>query len=994
MKRFFGLLSGLLVSLCCFASRGAEPELKPEDLPRVSPTEATNALNAFKIKKGFHLELTASEPLVTSPIAISFDENGRMFVVEMRDYSEMREVHPHLGRIRMLEDTNGDGVFDKATVYADDLPWPTGVTCYDGGIFVAASPDILYFKDTDGDGVADTRKVVFTGFGAGKDKLNVQALLNSFNWGLDNRIHGQTAGNGAMVVPGDKPTAKPIELRNRDFSFDPRTLDITPEAGGGQYGMCFDNRGRRFVCSNSHHIQEFMYEARYGERNPYYNMPPALVDIPVDGPAAEVYRISPEEAWRVIRTKWRVAGVVPGLIEGGGRSSGYFTSATGITIFRGNGWPEGNLEDAFIADVGSNLVHRKKLRQDGVPLVAERPPDELKVEFLASPDLWFRPVDLANAPDGTLYLVDMCREVIEHPWSLPESIKRLVDLNSGRDRGRIYRIVPDGFKQPKLPQLGRASINELVTTLESPNGWHRDTAARLLYQRQDKAAVTPLVELVEHSKVALGRMHALHALDGLGALKESEILTALNDNDAVVRQHAVLLSEKLFPKGNPSPKLAAKLEQLASDPDILVRYQLAFTLGEVKGAAKISPLAKIARLGLASSWTQAAILSSLAEGAGELFAMLSTDRNFSAAVPGQEFLRQLVVLIGAKNNREEVARVLDFASRATEPALGFAMLRALSDGLQRAGGSLTGLGEGVKPVLASANKMAVDEHAAEPARVQAIQLIGADGYAASGETLLSLLDLKQPQPVQLAAMASLNRFSEAQIGPELIKRWDTLTPRLRAEAVTVLIARPERAKALLDAIQSGSIRSSALDTTQTKFLRNHRDPDVRKLAAKVLGAKTSGTRQQVVDAFMPALNLKGDSAHGKKVYEERCLSCHRLGGEGHALGPDLVTVKTTGKEKILVNVLDPNREVRPEFVSYLVETKGDDSLIGLVVNETAGAVTLRQPYGKEDVINRADIRRMQSQGQSLMPEGLEAGLTPQDLADLIEYIENADAGSK
>ena len=995
MKRFFGFICGLLASLFCFSARGAEPELKPEDLPRVPPTEATNSLKAFQIKKGFHLELTASEPLVTSPIAISFDENGRMFVVEMRDYSEMREVHPHLGRIRMLEDTNGDGLFDKATVYADDLPWPTGVICYDGGIFVAASPDILYFKDTNGDGVADTRKVVFSGFGAGKgDKLNVQALLNSFNWGLDNRIHGQTAGNGAMVVPGDKPNAKPIELRNRDFIFDPRTLEIGPEAGGGQYGMCFDNRGRRFVCSNSHHIQEFMYEARYGERNPYYNLPPALLDIPVDGPAAEVYRISPEEAWRVIRTKWRVTGVVPGLIEGGGRSSGYFTSATGITIFRGNGWPEGNLEDAFIADVGSNLVHRKKLRQDGVPLVAERPPDELKVEFLASPDLWFRPVDLANAPDGTLYLVDMCREVIEHPWSLPESIKKLVDLNSGRDRGRIYRIVPDGFKQPKLPQLGRASIKELVATLENPNGWHRDTAARLVYQRQDKAAITPLVELVEHSKVALGRMHALHALDGLGALEESEVLTAMNDADAVVRQHAVLLSEKLFPKGSPSPKLAAKLEQLATDPDLLVRYQLAFTLGEIKGPAKIPPLAKIAKRDLASSWTQAAILSSLAEGAGELFAMLSTDKDVSASPPGQEFLRQLVFLVGAKNSHEEVARVVGFATHANEPALGFAVLRALSDGLQRAGASLSGLGQEAKPVLASANKTAVDDHAVEAARVQAIQLIGASGYGASGETLLSLLDLKQPQAVQLAAMSSLNRFNDAQVGPELIRRWATMTPRLRSEALAVLIARPERAKALLDAIQSGVIRASALDTTQTKFLRNHREPDVRKLATKVLGAKPGGTRQQVVDVFMPALNLKGEPAHGKKIYEDRCLSCHRLGGEGHALGPDLVTVKTTGKEKILVNVLDPNREVRPEFVSYLVETKGDDSLIGLVVNETAGAVTLRQPYGKEDVLNRADIRRMQSQGQSLMPEGLEAGLNPQDLADLIEYIETADAGSK
>src|SRR5882672_12855595 len=171
MKYFFSVL--LLLSLSFpGASWGAAgpagPPLEQKDLPRILPVEATNVFKTFQIKKGFYLELVAVEPLVMDPIAMSFDENGRLFVVEMRDYSEMREVHPHLGRIRLLEDTNGDGVFDKVTIYADDLSWPTGVICYDGGIFVAASPDILYFKDTNGDGVADVRKVIFTGFGAGK----------------------------------------------------------------------------------------------------------------------------------------------------------------------------------------------------------------------------------------------------------------------------------------------------------------------------------------------------------------------------------------------------------------------------------------------------------------------------------------------------------------------------------------------------------------------------------------------------------------------------------------------------------------------------------------------------------------------------------------------------------------------------------------------------------------------------------------------------------
>jgi putative heme-binding domain-containing protein len=195
----------------------------------------------------------------------------------------------------------------------------------------------------------------------------------------------------------------------------------------------------------------------------------------------------------------------------------------------------------------------------------------------------------------------------------------------------------------------------------------------------------------------------------------------------------------------------------------------------------------------------------------------------------------------------------------------------------------------------------------------------------------------------------------------------------------------------LRAIAAGTIRPSILDATQEKFLRAHRDQSVRQFAGRVLVPKPAGARQQVIDAFMPALNRKGDPAHGKKIYQDRCLSCHRLGGEGNALGPDLVTVKNTGKEKLLVNILDPNREVRPEYVAYLIDTKSEDSLIGIVTAETATTVTLRQAYGREDVIARFDIKKMQSQDQSLMPEGLEAGLTPQDLADLLEYIETAEA---
>src|SRR5262249_36964561 len=371
-------------------------------------------------------------------------------------------------------------------------------------------------------------------------------------------------------------------------------------------------------------------------------MPPPLESIAVDGPAAEVYRISPEEPWRVIRTRWRVAGLVPGPIEGGGRASGYFTGATGTLIYRGDAFPKEFLDNAFVGDAGGNLIHRKVLIPDGVGLKAQRGPSEEKSEFGASTDTWFRPVQFANGPDGCLYVIDMYREVIEHPWSLPDNVKKFLDLNSGNHRGRIYRLVPNGFKRPKPPQLGRSSVKELVATLENPNGWHRDTASRLLYERQDPAAVAPLAELLAHSKSALGRLHALHSLEGLGALTEERLLLALKDPDSDVREHGIKLSEAFFVQGKPPKSILSRLEQLADDPVPRVRYQLAFTLGEIRGPEKIDPLARIARRDFADHWTQAAILSSLAEGAGDLFGRIAADLSRSGNPAAKDFLRDLV----------------------------------------------------------------------------------------------------------------------------------------------------------------------------------------------------------------------------------------------------------------------------------------------------------------------------------------------------------------
>lgn len=1013
---------GLLLSLTNLPA-AEQPTIQDNDLPRTPHTPAERAVATFTVRDGYRLDLAAAEPLVASPIAICFDEWNRLYVVEMIDYSERRPEM--LGRIRRLEDVDGDGRYDRSTVVARGLPWPTGVFWAGGALYVAATPNIIKCTDTDGDGVMDRYDVVFTGFASDyapyeTNRLNVQAMLNSFNWGLDNRIHGATSFNGGRVTNPSRPGTAPLELRGRDFSFDPRLLDLESEVGGGQYGVGFDDTGRKFFCSNSDHIQVVMFEERYAARHAAYLAPNPRVSIAVDGPAATVYRLSPDEPWRVIRTKWRVSGVVPGLIEGGGRPSGYFTSATGLTLYRGDAWPLEDQGDAFIADCGSNLVHRKKIRSRGVELYAERALDEQKSEFLASTDLWFRPVDFANAPDGCLYMIDMYREIIEHPWSLPQPLKSHLDLNAGNDRGRLYRIAPEGFRQPKLPPPAQATTPELVALLTHPNSWHRETAARLLCERREASALEPLRKLLadvggqtrppvrfrrsaagplsvaarsaqrEAEAAALGRLHALYVLSSLGALEEEQVLAALRDPSPAVRRHAVRLAEPLATRRDALPELANALWQHASDPDAWVRYQLAFSLGSLPHPKTTAALHEILRQDAGDRWMRAAVLTSLSQGAGALLELVMRDEPLAASPSGREFLRGLVEVIGAQNRPAEDEICLRWLATAKET--GMELLGSYGAGLARSSRTLEQVDREhrLQPLFASAAHVAGEASRTEAERVSAVRVVGMGPFEAAAAVLPALLDPVQPQAVQLTALAAWARYPIPAVAQEILKRWGGFTPRLRSEALAVLLARPDRTALLLDAVERGDVPRADIPSTEADALRKHKEAGLRERASRLLTALSS--RDAVVRKFSDALTLPGVPERGRTNYTARCASCHRSGGEGHAVGPDLETVRTTGREKVLTSILDPNRDVQPNYQAYDLETRDGDSLSGIVIAENASGVTLRRAFGEQTTVPRANISSMKGRGQSLMPEELEAGLTAQDLADLLAFILGESSG--
>jgi putative heme-binding domain-containing protein len=242
--------------------------------------------------------------------------------------------------------------------------------------------------------------------------------------------------------------------------------------------------------------------------------------------------------------------------------------------------------------------------------------------------------------------------------------------------------------------------------------------------------------------------------------------------------------------------------------------------------------------------------------------------------------------------------------------------------------------------------------------------------------------------VQVAALRTLGRFTDPGIGAEITRRWNILTPRLRNDAIALLVARRERLGALLDAVEAQVIRRTDLASPQIDALMNYREPAIKARAIKLLAAKHAGTREDVMKAFQPALSLTGDPAKGRKTFVERCALCHRMDGEGHALGPDLVSVRNSGREKLMIGILDPNREVLAQYSLYEIETKDGETQAGILGHETPTSITLRLPFSQEVVVPRANIASMRSRGQSMMPE-LEGGLTPQDMADLLEFIATA-----
>ncbi|MCS6976872.1 MAG: HEAT repeat domain-containing protein [Gemmatales bacterium] len=962
-----------VASLLAFAgANGPKPDI---------PTP-TQILGDFRIAPGLRLELAACEPQVQSPVAMAFDEAGRLWVVEMPDYPNGPPPgqQPE-GRIRILTDRDGDGFYEQASTFAEGLLFANGVLPWKGGVIVTAAPHILYLKDSDGDGKADLRDVLFEGFATQNPQLRVSFPL----LGPDGWVYVVNGLRGGLVRRAGRNEATPVNLSGMDFRFDPLDPDRHEAISGmGQFGQTFDDWGNRFVCDNNHHLRHIVLEARYLRRNPFLAVPSVVQDTCElePGPLSSGVRLYP------ISKNWTTSNL----------HAGRFTAACGVFIYRGDLLGDRYRDSAFTCDPTGNLVHQEILRPHGATF-RSRPASE-GVEFLAHPSDWFRPVFLTSGPDGAMYVVDMCRAVIEHPEFMPEELKNRPDLLWGKDKGRIWRIVPADRATPR-PIVGfdRMAVKDVVPLLEHANAWHRETAFRLLLERQDAEAIPLLVRIVEQSPSPMARALAASLVQRMAPdHPQRPWLRLLGEEHPRLRQIGVrMLGEADLAQ----PMVVERLAKLAEDPDPAVRFQVALALGDIRGHDElvVAALARIGRTSAEDSWARLAIASSASQHAPKLVAaLLQGDQRRSGSLT--YLIGELATLIGASRETAGLIESLQafLALPDADLSLKLSGIHALATGLERRGIRLQKVlnelpekhrtlredflrfGDGM---LAKAEQAGTGFWTPETVRFLAYL-----PWEKSERPLRAVFDADGDAETRRAAVRALAAHQPADLAPYLISKWRTLTPTLRAEVVAVLLRDEASTLHLLDAIAAGKVGPSELEPTRVQQLLQDRREVVQRKARTVLQSQLPTDRREVLERYKAALQMNGDARRGQEVFRNQCAGCHQVRGIGVNVGPDISDTRTKTPEGLLVDILNPNQAIDGNYINYTVLLKDGRIVTGVIASETPTALVLKRAENQTDTVLRTDIEALRSSGQSLMPEGLEKTISMQEMADLLAFLKN------
>lgn len=971
-----GAAFGHLVFVASSQAADGDASAAGERTEGIRSVPADEAVGTFRTHPDLRVELVASEPLIEDPVAIDWGADGRLWVCEMRDYpSGMDNNWLPGGRVKVLRDADNNGRYDQATVFLDQVPFPTGIMVWGRGVWVCSAPNILWAEDTDGDERADRVEKVFTGFVTD----NFQARVNGLSLGLDNWIYGSGGLLGGVIranVNSILPTGEfpQVNIRNRDFRFSPFTPVFETAFGISQQGRVRDDWGEWFGCDNSRLVLHYPVAEAYARRNPHISVPNVIRHLTSGPDANRLYPTSrllerfndPEYANRV-------------------------TSAGGIAIYRGELLGKAYQGNAFICEAVHNLVHREIL-EPGLTYASHRAPQEADREFLSSSDNWFRPVQARTGLDGALYVVDMYRFLIEHPRWIPAERLSRIDIRAGADMGRIYRVRPVGGALRPVRDLSGMGHAELAAKLDTPNGTDRDRVhARLVAERAADAA--PVLErLVRSAELPAVRVQALAALEGVSSASPTLVAEVLKDRHPEVRAHGLRAAEQFLSQSD-DHGLLKEVVALTNDASDRVIRQVAFTLGESGSPQAGQALANLATQWMTNSEIRWAILTSASRHTGTLLDAIL--ESASSPMVRRDWLVPLVATAAGAREHSTLGRALNAALPSGDITLSDVSWDLLTELLEALG--FQGVGDSkagnltpaqvrkLEAVLGFARKTTADPGGRESVPEGVIRLLGLNGDPADVEVLCAFA-VSGDERRRRAAITGLRRHADPQVAGTLLKDWDAATPGVRDDVLALLMERSEWARVLLEEVRDGNIPARDVPLEVRQRLANSRESEVRETARSAFSLTATAPRVEIINAYQEALVLPGDRNRGRDVFGRLCASCHRLDGIGHDVAPDLRALRGKDKDYWLKNILDPNAVVEPRFVQYDLELKDGRVASGLIKSDTGTSIDVISGNGLAETVRRADVASMRASGLSMMPEGLEQALSVPDMTDLLALL--------
>jgi putative membrane-bound dehydrogenase-like protein len=984
MNRLRFLLPALLVLLS--AGRLPAQGFAPEE-----------AVKRMKVPAGFRVKLVASEPEIRQPVTMTFDDRGRLWVVQYLQYPTPAGLKPvkvdqylrttydrvpepppkgpkGADRITILSDPDASGRYRKAKDFVSGLNLASGLALGHGGVYVVQPPYLLFYPDRDGDDVPDgPPEVLLSGFGM----EDAHAFANSLQWGPDGWLYGaQGSTVTARIRNPARPNDRPVEFQQGVWRYHPRTkeFELFAEGGGNTWGLDFDARGQAIAGTNwggfamLHQVQGAYYIKGFSKHGPLHN--------------PHTYGYFDHVPYKDFK-------------------GGHVTC--GGIVYQGDSYPEQYRGTYIAGNLLSNALYWHVLERKGSSFTARHGGD-----FLIANDTWFRPIDCLTGPDGSVYVADWYDRRANHVDPVD---------NWDRTNGRIYKVEYKGTKPAGPLALGKLPSKELVALLGHPNAWYSGEARRILAERRDPAVMPTLREaaLTKGGRLALESLWALYVSGGFDGAAAAKLLGHADED---VRAWAVRF---LGDARKVSPALRDRLVELArAEPSPVVRSQLACSCKRLPAADGLPVVRALLRHGedvsdptipLLLWW---AVEDKAVSHREQVLALLDGPEVWQAPLvkgfiverlarryaseDGAADWKACARLLAAAPTPEGAALVLRGIDKALEgrrPAKLPAELRdEIARRWRRQPSDLTLLRLAVRldnaDAYRHAARRAADEKAPEGERVAVIGLLAEVGRPDCVESLRSVLEKGKSDNLRAAALDALAPFADRTLTERILALYPRMSGRLRGRAQALLCSRPASALALLREVDAGRIKPQEVPLEQVRRVATYKDEAVRKLVAKHWGQVTPaspGEKVARIRSVLHILNLgKGDHANGRALFTKHCATCHTLFGEGNKVGPDLTTADRKNREYLITQVVDPSAVIRAEYQAFNVETKDGRSLTGLVVESNAGSVTLVDGKNERTVLPRTRIEQMAPSPVSLMPEKILDPLTDQEICDLFSYL--------